>query len=170
MKRSEDLWLIVGDFDSVVDIEEPTSQGKMNQRKCSSFVSWIFEHGLIDLGFSGPNFTWTRGTSPNSFKGARLDRALSNTNWKIRFPMLHAEVHILPKINSDHSPMLITFSKPPSHPKPNQFKFQAAWLLHPQENWKKGIPFTENNRLIANRLIYWNKEHFGHIEKRKKKL
>ena len=167
-------WMIVGNFNSVMDAEEISSPGRMNQRKCLGFTSWIFEHGLLDLGFTGPKFRWTRGKTPNTFTGARLDRALSNTNWRIGFP--DAEVNILPKINSDHSPMLISISGSRHYPNSKQFKFQVAWLLHQRfhnlvhTHWTKEISFTENNRVIANRLTDWNKEQFGHIEKRKKRL
>ena len=39
----------------------------------TDFGDWIFNQGLIDLGFTRPKFTWTRGQFSETFKGARLD-------------------------------------------------------------------------------------------------
>ena len=117
----KDPWLIAGDFNIVVDAEETTNPRYLNQKRCSSFIHWIPKHGLIDLGYSGPKFTWTRGISSEIFKGARLDYELSNTDWRIHFPQ--AEVIILPKVNSNHSPMLIILSRPQIPYLGKQFKF-----------------------------------------------
>ena len=170
----KDSWLIAGDFNYVVDVEETTNLGYSYQKICSSFVHWISKHGLVDLGYNGPKFTWIRGFSSETFKGARHDCALNNTNWRIRFPQ--TKVVILLKVNSNHYPMLITLSRPliPYHSK--QLKFQAAWLLHPgfqsmvQDEWNNALPFIESKTLLANRMTTWNKEHFGHIEKRKTRV
>ena len=35
---------------------------------------------LVNLGFSGSCFTWSRGNDAHTFKGARLDRALCSMN------------------------------------------------------------------------------------------
>ena len=68
-----DSWLLAGDFNVVANADELSNPRRWDQRKCSGFNDWIFEHGLVDLDFIGPKFTWTRGSSPSSFKGARLD-------------------------------------------------------------------------------------------------
>lgn len=47
-------------------------------RKCTQFARWINEMNLGDLGFSGPLFTWCRGTSNNTRIHSRLDSALCN--------------------------------------------------------------------------------------------
>ncbi|XVF47015.1 hypothetical protein PTKIN_Ptkin03bG0075100 [Pterospermum kingtungense] len=80
--------------------EETSSTYMFNQNKNSGFVDWIFEQGFLDLGFARPKFTWMRGTNPQTFKGAHLDRALCNFSWRELF--MEAKVFHLPRICSDH--------------------------------------------------------------------
>ena len=63
-------WLVVGDFNAIVFAEETPNIGNLDSRRSSAFISWISQHQLIDLGFSGPGFTWSRGLSVDTFKGA----------------------------------------------------------------------------------------------------
>ena len=70
--------LIIGDFNSFTAAEEVSNPGKLDKRRCTGFLEWIHEHELIDMGFTGPRFTWSRGVDTKTFKGARLDRALCN--------------------------------------------------------------------------------------------
>lgn len=121
--------MICGDFNSVVSVDEVSSLASWNSHKSSGFQEWIFEQGLLDMGFCRSKFTWTRGIHELTFKGARLDRALCNVEWNVLFP--EAAVTHLPRIGSDHSPILVTckVNRHPQGPKP--FRFQAAWLTHP---------------------------------------
>ena len=70
--------MVVGDFNLVTSVEETTGLENLDQRRSIGFVSWIFEHGLLNLGYTGSKFTWTRRNSSSSFQGACLDRALYN--------------------------------------------------------------------------------------------
>lgn len=59
---------------------------------------------LLDLGFSGPKFTW-RGTRNGNLVQERLDRGLINEGWKNRWPNsvgLHGNVRA-----SNHCPLII---------------------------------------------------------------
>ena len=53
----DEPWLIVGNFNSVISADETSNFDKLDQRRYASFVHWIFDHDLIDLGFTGPTFT-----------------------------------------------------------------------------------------------------------------
>ena len=66
----KDPWMEVGDFNSVVDAEESTNPKKISQNRCLDFANWIFDHSLLDMGFIGSKFTWTRVVSSNTFTGA----------------------------------------------------------------------------------------------------
>lgn len=83
--RVESHLLVVRDFNAVVSDTEVNTQGPLTHSRNAGFQEWIFELGLIDLGFSGPMFTWVRGLHDHTFKGARLDRALCNFEWRSRF-------------------------------------------------------------------------------------
>ena len=78
--------MVAGDFNLVNSAEETTRPENLDQRRSSGFVSWIFEHGLLDLGYTRSNFTWTKGNSSYSFQGSHLDCALCNLDWSACFP------------------------------------------------------------------------------------
>ncbi|KAK8594357.1 hypothetical protein V6N13_126165 [Hibiscus sabdariffa] len=70
------------------------------------FIAYMFDAGLHDLGFQGPNFTWNRG-----YCAARLDRCLCNASWLEAHPA--TLVHDLLRLKSDHRPslfLLVTLS------------------------------------------------------------
>lgn len=56
----EGPWLVTGDFNAVTSTNEVGDSKKFSQARCASFMGWIFEEGLLDLGFLGTRFTWRR--------------------------------------------------------------------------------------------------------------
>ncbi|CAN1154346.1 hypothetical protein LINPERHAP2_LOCUS19961, partial [Linum perenne] len=95
-----------------------------NASHCLAFNNCLEDRELLDLGFSGPKFTWF-----HQQKKRRLDRAVCNAAWLSSFPeslVLH-----LPCIKSDHQPILI---HSPSGVTPainaRSFRFQIHWLTH----------------------------------------
>ncbi|XP_019180350.1 PREDICTED: uncharacterized protein LOC109175534 [Ipomoea nil] len=122
-------WLSFGDFNSVTSSNEVSNTEAFTASRCSDFNEWIFREGLVDLGFTGPSFTWTRGIDTPTFKGARLDRALCNVEWSLRFP--NTTVNHLPRIRSNHSPLLISTASSSLRKSSYSFKFNIAWAAHP---------------------------------------
>ncbi|XP_031095145.1 uncharacterized protein LOC115999435 [Ipomoea triloba] len=167
-------WLACGDFNSVTSIEEVSNAECFNLSRCSDFKEWIFREGLIDLGFTGSRYTWMRGTNTASFRGARLDRALSTVDWRIRNP--NAMVEHLPIINSDHAPLLITCNPSLNTVTRKPFRFNMAWSLHTdfmncvRSSWDTGKGLEENKIRTAEALQNWNRNTFGDIFQRKKRL
>lgn len=98
-------WVLVGEYNSVVNRDETNCTDSFLSSRFADFQEWIFREGLMDLGYTGPRFTWMRGCGSPTFKAARLDRALCNIDWRIRF--LDAEVLHLPIVNSDHALLLV---------------------------------------------------------------
>ncbi|XP_019199146.1 PREDICTED: uncharacterized protein LOC109192895 [Ipomoea nil] len=140
-------WLVAADFNSVTSKAETSNYSSYSAQRSSDFVTWIQDEGLIDLGFSGPKLTWVKDGSTDAIKWARLDRALCNLEWRIRFP--EATVEHLPRIASDHAPLL------------------AAWLAHDdlsktvQRLWCADQNLLANVQQVAAGLSTWNREVFG---------
>jgi len=143
-------------------------------KRCDKFNNVIKNNGLIDLGFSGPIYTWGRGTSWATRKSARLDRSLCNAAWRTRFQ--EGAVRHLPHSHSDHCPLLIS----PTgfgglHPKPKPFRFQAAWLEHCKfeeflhQKWQPQQPLVSSLAALTKELCCWNREVFGNLFRRKRK-
>lgn len=164
-------WVSIGDYNAVVSNEETTSVGN---RKCQRFMDWIFQEGLIDLGFSGPNFTWMRGQEESTFRRAHLDHALANVAWREIF--IEASVTHLPKLQSDHLPLLLHLSSGNSETKNHSFKFQAAWTRHCsfkdliRQNWDSTCDLGANLTATASALGLLNRDNFGNIFQKKGRL
>ncbi|XP_019178099.1 PREDICTED: uncharacterized protein LOC109173323 [Ipomoea nil] len=108
--NSHDGWLSIGDYNSVVSSNEISNRNNFSSIRCPGFNEWIVWEGHIDIGFSGLKYTLARGVNSTSFKGARLDRAICSVEWRLWFP--DAEVIHLPRVSSDHTPLLVRLSPP----------------------------------------------------------
>ncbi|KAH9666870.1 reverse transcriptase domain-containing protein [Citrus sinensis] len=109
----------------------------------ASIASQMLDPWMLDLKFSGPRFTWSRGNLSK-----RLDRAVCNNGWLIKHA--NSSVMHLPKIDSDHRPILVKFQNMDSkHGGPRPFRFLAAWLTDERfgsfmnDSWNKGENFLE---------------------------
>ncbi|XP_024041873.1 uncharacterized protein LOC127898857 [Citrus sinensis] len=124
----QEPWLIGGDFNSILYASEKQGGVARNSGVCNLFRKWFDGHQLFDLKFKGPRFTWSRGLL---FK--RLDRALCNSEWLLKY-MNNSVIH-LPKIASDHRPVLVRFERDMAgHQRTRPFRFLAAWLTHEHFN------------------------------------
>jgi len=174
-EQNSQPWLLAGDFNETRNMSERKNCSTDLLRRCSLFEKWIDDNAFIDLGFTGPPFTWSRGLNPETKKCARLDRGLCNQEWRLLFE--EAGVHHLLQNQSDHCPILIApygFISLKHTLKP--FRFQAAWFTHDsfknylQENWRRDSPLYPQLLHFSDELIKWNREVFGNLFYRKKQL
>jgi len=168
-------WLLAGDFNETKSMMERKNCSIDLLRRCNYFGNWIEASALIDLGFTGPPFTWSRGLNPDTKKYARLDRGLCNQEWRLLFE--EARVLHLIQNQSDHCPILIApygCVSPKQSTKP--FKFQAAWLTHDkfheflEDNWNRTMPIYPHLSQLSIALSTWNREVFGNLFHRKKQI
>ncbi|CAN1846263.1 Transposon TX1 uncharacterized 149 kDa protein [Linum perenne] len=163
-------WLLCGDFNSIRCMDDRLGGAYFNASRCRAFNNCLDDCELLDLGFSGPKFTWFHGQ-----KKRRLDRAVCNAAWMTAYPG-SAVLH-LPRIRSDHRPILI-HSPPEVTPAVNirPFRFQIPWLAHGdfQSTLRRFLREGEtvNGKLsnLQSRLRQWNRRVFGDIFERKRKL
>ena len=106
----------------MISEEEKLGGLPVNRTRITAFRNCLDKCGLIDLGFHGPRFTWTyKIPAWQSTIKERLDRGLGNVEWTLLFPS--AEIHHLPRVKSDHCPiMLNTDPLEPKPPKPFCFE------------------------------------------------
>ncbi|XP_061348098.1 uncharacterized protein LOC133293538 [Gastrolobium bilobum] len=100
------LWLLGGDFNEIAYTHEKIGGVPANLTKCANFSSVLEDYQVTDLGCDGPLFTWKGPKWTNLrriFK--RLDRVVANLEWRMMFD--DARVSSLPRILSDHNPLLI---------------------------------------------------------------
>jgi hypothetical protein len=146
-------------------------------RRCIRFGRWVQNCGLIDLGSNGPKFTW-RGAERRDYVRVceRLDRCFGNSQWRLKFQ--GASVMVLPRVRSDHYPVLVVLQEQDRtlQGMNRPFCFEAAWFGHDnftsfiQENWKHGADLPHALEVMTAQLKRWNKDVFGNIFMRKERV
>lgn len=130
--------------------------------------------GAIDLGFSGPKFTWNNGHEGTSFIRERIDKAIANREWLWNFE--EAKVSHLCAEVSDHIPILIrSHTVSQSHQQP--FRFLKVWTEDTssegivQNAWNQPVKVGMESHRICQKLLAtsmalskWNRDHFGHAK------
>ncbi|KAH9670348.1 reverse transcriptase domain-containing protein [Citrus sinensis] len=166
----QEPWILGGDFNVILNASEKRGGSRRTNSVCQLFNGWFQRNQLCDLEFKGPSFTWTRGSV---YK--RLDRAICNDKWVENFPnasMLH-----LPKVCSDHRPILVRFEKIQSacsSPKP--FRFLASSLTDKRFEslvssiWQPDMNYLQSAKHFVEEASLWNSNVFGNIFKRKNRL
>lgn len=149
-------WIILGDFNAIISSHE-FSRGEGRAIDRVSFGNWINMLGLIDMGFSGSHFTWSRGVSQGNHILRQLDQVLCNMEGRLFWP--DGTVRHLERVYSDHAPILVnlwgsmsrsTSSKP--------FRFMAAWFSHSkfpelvENEWHKVEEFSTKLTHLAQKL------------------
>ncbi|GMI74429.1 hypothetical protein HRI_001112200 [Hibiscus trionum] len=159
-------WVLGGDFNAIASPLEREGGSVSRQGVCSRFADFIFDTGLVDMGYHGPAFTWERGDLKQ-----HLDRCLCNETWFGVFPV--SEVFHLPRLESDHSPVLLQVGDGGMGRMTRPFRYLTAWTEHPDfhrlvvDVWKEGRCIFDNVLDFQTRGKEWNKEVFGHIGRRK---
>ncbi|KAL8141026.1 hypothetical protein V2J09_007047 [Rumex salicifolius] len=168
-------WLIGGDFNATLDRSERTYDSEYANRASATFAEWVDDSQLVDLGFSGPCFTWKYGTNMPTYRASRLDRFLCSDSWRWLFP--EAVVQHVPTSHSDHCPLSLR-SHPPEVATGNRpFRFLAAWTL--SDNFKdivstswsrENTPLSSCLSRLTEDLQTWNRRSFGNVFHKKRKL
>jgi hypothetical protein len=113
-------WLLAGDFNDILQAVDKV--GGVSLCRLTGLKKWFDANSMMDLGFSGPTFTWT-----NRRVFERIDRAICNEKWRSLFA--DANVIHLPRTKSDHCPIKICLqSRFSSSPHLRPFRFEAMLL------------------------------------------
>ncbi|XP_039130816.1 uncharacterized protein LOC120267185 [Dioscorea cayenensis subsp. rotundata] len=119
-------WLVIGDFNTICSSDEHRGGSfYYYARKARYFVNFIESTNLLDLQFIGPRFTWCNKKAGTARRWARLDRGLINLEWSSR--CRSTRFQHLPKVFSDHAPLLVTVNLSNSHIR-SPFRFNNYWL------------------------------------------
>ena len=74
-------WIIVRDFNEVLVDNDKFGGKAVNANRSLLFKDCLDSCNMVDLGFSGPRFTWSNRRRVRSFIQERLDRFFVNTDW-----------------------------------------------------------------------------------------
>lgn len=170
-----DPLVIGGDFNTIIRADERTGGNGQLSTDSIAFGNWINDLALIDMGFRGSTFTWHRGKTVNTFIAKRLDRVLCNAQTRLKWQ--EATISHLPFFSSDHAPLYLQLEPVVrGDPRRRPFRFEAAWLSHPSfkelvsTSWKETISTPNALKELKRKLVKWNKDVFGDVQKRKDSL
>ncbi|XP_042950096.1 uncharacterized protein LOC122282211 [Carya illinoinensis] len=146
-------WLCIGDFNDLQNQPDKSGGRPVTSSSIGGLQNLMDSCGLIDIGFSGPSFTWSNNRTGRALIRERIDRGIANAQWRLLFP--EATIQHISSAASDHNPLLLNTTK--IMKKPSSFKFEEFWIREPlsniiiEEAWKK--QFYGNPSFILCRKI-----------------
>ena len=168
-------WVMLGDFNDIASSGDKWGGNRPSASRISEYTDCMNSCNMIDLGFSGPKFTWTNCHDISSLIMQRLDRAWANPDWRILFP--EALVSHLTRTHSDHCPILLSLCPVASRSQNRPFRFESIWLSHPDfinvviKAWAYPSPNLLSTLEVFTSLVTaWNKNTFGNIFNRKNRI
>lgn len=98
-------WVMAGDFNEpLLDADKFGGRG-VNINWSLLFKDCLDKCSMVDLGFSGPRYTWTNKRKIKNLILERIDRFFMNPDWCVLYP--EAKITHLPRCHSDHCPVLL---------------------------------------------------------------
>lgn len=128
---SPEPWLCIGDFNEILSTSEKTSTSIWPAAQMQLFQKSLSDSKLLDLGYSGPKYTWCNGKQGGDYTRERLDRAVANAEWSSIFNVV--EVSVLACSSSDHNPLQVRFSNS------NDLKWSKSKIFRYEDSWAKHI-------------------------------
>ena len=175
-------WLCGDDFNELLKSHEKHGGCLRPYGQMEKFREVLDECNLLDLGYVGNKFTWSKNFPNGGMVWERLDRAVSTANWIDLFPT--TKVQTLSYVSSDHSPILIL---------PEGFGIKSQWPWHFKqiwlenkgchdtvlEVWDRAVSISPMAAMVSkleacqDKLIQWSKHSFCNVSvelKEKQKL
>jgi len=94
-------WLCGGDFNEILKSHEKSGGRLRPQGQIDQFREVLDECNLIDLGYSGNKFTWSKSYPNGGMVWERLDKAVGSVDWYDLYPATC--VQTLTCVSFDHS-------------------------------------------------------------------
>lgn len=167
-------WIMAGDFNEPF-IEEDKYGGRgVHVNRSLAFKDYLDSCNMVDMGFSGPRYTWTNKRDLNNLILERIDSFFMNPDWCLLY--LDAKVKHLPRCHSDHCPVLMETLPNRSINLTRPFKFQEFWLSDTSfpsvmsRAWNRGRDLAKCINTFSKDASMWNKTHFGNVYHKKMRV
>ncbi|KAK8712990.1 hypothetical protein V6N13_148218 [Hibiscus sabdariffa] len=114
----------------------------------SAFQNLLFDYGLRDMGYQGPSYTWSRGST-----FVHLDRFICNSYYDETY---HESIvqHFL-RMRSDHRPIFLTIGRSLRNNRQSSFHYFFGWQsyvdfsLMVTDNWVVGTLMSATLQLFV---------------------
>ena len=176
--ETSDPWCIIGDFNVIASTQEKLGGRAYNISKSLEFISIIEACGLVDMGYTGQDYTWCNHRKDGARIWKRLDRGMVNDKWLDMMPQ--SNITHLPSVGSDHCPLLLEMNNIQT-PVIKYFRFLNCWtdnetFLQTIENcWNRqviGDPmwiFHTKLKRLTRTLRIWSRKEYGDVFEKVKK-
>jgi exonuclease III len=115
--------MVGGDF-NIIRSPSEKNNSRYNDTCPFLFNAVINNLDLREIELTRRQYTWANNLQTPTYE--KLDQILVSTYWEIRYPKVN--VRALPRVLSDHTPLLLDTGMPSQH-NAQMFKFELAWLL-----------------------------------------
>ena len=160
-------WVMAGDFNEPLMEDDKFGGRGVSVSRALQFKECLDACSMIDIGFSGPRFTWTNRREVQALIQERIDRFFVNSQWCLMYP--EARVAHLTRCHSDHALVLMEL-QPRSHENRRKlFKFQTCWLSNctfpsvVTHAWGQCTGLVQAIEAFSKEATRWNKEQFGNV-------
>lgn len=172
MNRNGPL-IAFGDFNEILSVHEKEGGACRNERDIDAFRGCLDDCWLMDLGYRGCSFTWSRGLNQYTVIRERLDRFVATAIWQEIFSSYEVRHFTIYKF--DHAPILLsTHSNQKEQGDHKIFRFESLWLSNEEckkvvaSAWKECLGEEIDFRIenCATHLAEWAESTFGLLRKK----
>ena len=165
--------MCAGDYNEITRQEEKRGGAFRSFNQMQLFKDAIDECRLMDLGFVGPKYTWSKHFESGQSIWEHLDRGLATNNWFLLFP--GTKIHHLHCYSSDHLALFINLSGLEILVKRKFFRFEEMWLSDDRCGETIEVVWTSTEspdpssailKKVAKceqDLTWWNNNCFGNV-------
>ncbi|XP_042045568.1 uncharacterized protein LOC121791808 [Salvia splendens] len=162
-------WIIGGEFNTILNPRDRSGSESNSQAEMLDFAEAIEDCRLVDVCFDGAPFTWVKN---NLFE--KLDRVFINEQWTSVFEA--TRITNLPRVASDHGPILVRCKTEVTGEQGRNFQFQNMWLRHEgfrgvvESSWSQpteaGGLLNLQIKLVRLKKVLkeWNRATFGNLQ------
>nr|XP_023873887.1 uncharacterized protein LOC111986485 [Quercus suber] len=167
-------WVMAGDFNEPLIDEDKFGGRGVSINRSLAFKECLDQCSMVDMGFSGPRYTWTNKRELSNLILERIDRFFMNPEWCVLYP--NARVTHLPRCHSDHCPVLMEALPFCSVKLTRPFRFQEFWLSDisfptiVSKAWYGNRELAESIDSFSKVATAWNRNHFGNIHQKKRRI
>jgi hypothetical protein len=119
-------WVCAGDFNEILDLSVKVRGAGRSNQLMAPFKDTLVFCDLKEVELRGPFFTWDNGRDGADFTKERLDRVVTNREWRVLFPKVEVASEMV--LSSDHTVTIVaTKGLSDGLNQRRIFRYEAGW-------------------------------------------